>query len=210
MVSDVPFTSNDLGATLQQAGVSAYNVPGIGGSPTTVQVNRTGRYVRVQLGWGNYLSLAEVQVWGGEPNLAYGKVASQSSTVAGGVASRAVDGNRGGAWGGGSVTHTDYQAHAWWQVDLGSVQQIGEVQVWNRTDCCAERLQNFFVIVSDTPFVSNDLWTTLAQTGVSAYNVPGIGGRPTRVAVNRSARYVRIQLGWANYLSLAEVTVLRR
>lgn len=63
--SDAPFTSTDLATTLNQSGVSSYYTAGQGGSPTTVAVNRTGRYVRVQLAGTNILSLAEVQVWGG-------------------------------------------------------------------------------------------------------------------------------------------------
>jgi hypothetical protein len=41
--------------------VSNYYVPGIAGLPTALTINRTGRYVRVQL-QQDMLSLAEVQV----------------------------------------------------------------------------------------------------------------------------------------------------
>ena len=62
--TDVPFTSNDLGATLAQSGVWNQHTAGRAGSPTSVNVGRTGRYVRVQLSGTNYLTLAEVQVIG--------------------------------------------------------------------------------------------------------------------------------------------------
>jgi hypothetical protein len=64
LVSDVPFASTDLATVLAQDGVSAYFVADTGGSPTAVDVARSGRYVRVQLSLENYLSLAEVEVFG--------------------------------------------------------------------------------------------------------------------------------------------------
>ncbi|GIW40887.1 MAG: hypothetical protein KatS3mg076_1464 [Candidatus Binatia bacterium] len=224
LVSDEPFVGGGLSEVLGQAGVGAYFVAGVGGSPTSVAVGRTGRYVRVQLGRAEYLSLAEVEVWGemgavpeptptptpgssGVGNLALGKVARQSSTIEGAVASRAVDGNESGMWWDGSVTHTAWEAEPWWEVDLGAVGWIEWVDVWNRTDCCGERLRDFYVLVSDEPFVGGGLSEVLGQAGVGAYFVAGVGGSPTSVAVGRTGRYVRVQLGRAEYLSLAEVEV---
>jgi RHS repeat-associated protein len=63
-VSDQPFTSTDLSATLAQAGVSSYAITGNTSGATTININRTGRYLRVQRSDTQYLVLAEVQVWG--------------------------------------------------------------------------------------------------------------------------------------------------
>jgi RHS repeat-associated protein len=63
-VSDNPFTSYDLNTTLNQSGVSGYYY-GPYANPGVIAVNRTGRYVRVQLAGSQYLVLGEVQVWGG-------------------------------------------------------------------------------------------------------------------------------------------------
>src|SRR5262249_55935006 len=81
-------------------------------------------------------------------NLALGKTATQSSTAFGGDAARAVDGNVDGDFFAGSVTSTEHEAQAWWQVDLGAMTDIGEVVIYNRTDCCSERLADFDVLVS--------------------------------------------------------------
>lgn len=137
-------------------------------------------------------------------NLAQGKPATQSSTEYGGVASRAVDGNTSGNWNDGSVTHTATEGAPWWQVDLGSVQQLGDIKVWNRTDCCGSVLTNFYVFVSDNPFAPGSV---AEQAGVTTYNVEGQAGTPTVVAANRTGRYVRVQLGVYERLSLAEVQV---
>src|SRR5437899_2031448 len=52
-------------------------------------------------------------------NYALNQPATESSSAYGGDAGRAVDGNTDGAFGGRSVTHTDADTNAWWQVDLG-------------------------------------------------------------------------------------------
>jgi hypothetical protein len=151
-------------------------------------------------------SLAAAQ-GGSGGNLALGKPASQSSIAFDAPASRAVDGNTSGNWSNNSVTHTNFEHQPWWQVDLGSVQQIGAVILWNRTDCCSERLSNFYVLVSDNPFSSADLTATINQAGVSNYYTADSVGTSKEIGVYRSGRYVRVQLAGDNYLSLAEVEV---
>jgi RHS repeat-associated protein len=64
------------------------------------------------------------------------------------------------------------------------------------------------VLVSDNPFSSTDLTTTINQAGVSSYYTAGQAGLLTQIGVGRSGRYVRVQLAGDNYLSLAEVEVM--
>ncbi len=156
--------------------------------------------------------LAINDVGGSQTNLALGKTATQSSTfVNAGItfsASRAVDGNTNGDfWGGNTSSATNYEYQPWWQVDLGSSQSITSIQVWPRTDCCPEMTSNFYVLVSDNPFTSTDLTTTLNQSGVSSYYVSGYAGTPATVNVNRTGRYVRVWKSDTQYLVLAEVQV---
>ena len=141
--------------------------------------------------------LVEVQAWeAGAPNLALNKATSQSSEGWGGVSSRAVDGNTSGNWNDSSVTHTGYDNQPWWQVDLGASYSINNVELWNRTDCCGERLANFNVILLDAN-----------QSVVSTVNYPGQVGTSTTINISGNARYVKVQLLGTNYLSLAEVKV---
>ena len=118
-----------------------------------------------------------------------------------------MDGNTDGNYANNSVTHTAFETQPWWQVDLQSVQNIQNINVWNRTDCCAEALTNFYVFVSDNPFTANDVASTQNQPGVSSYYVAGQGGVPTTIGVNRTGRYVRVQLSVYERLSVAEVQV---
>ncbi|MFG3690810.1 alpha-L-fucosidase [Micromonospora sp. NPDC047740] len=147
-------------------------------------------------------------------NLALGKPTSQKSLYQGsnGNPERAVDGNTNGVWSGGSVTHTAQpESEAWWQVDLQQSYQIGEIALWNRTDCCSTRLSNYYVFVSDTPFTSDSVAGTLAQPGVRAFHHPETAASPTRIPVGMTGRYVRVQLTSASDpLSLAEVEVFGR
>lgn len=123
-------------------------------------------------------------------------------------ASRAVDGNVDGSWAAGSVSHTGNTANAWWQVDLGVVQEINAVQIWNRTDCCGTRLKNFYLFISDVPFPSNDPAVLAADPNVWHHYVPGPAGRTTTIATETEyGRYVRVQLDHQDYLNLAEVQV---
>ena len=143
--------------------------------------------------------VAEIGDQGGTPtNVALGKPATQSSDPGwGGPPSKAVDGNTNGNYSGDSVTHTNNDAQAWWQVDLGTLQSVQSVKIWNRTDCCGDRLTNFNVILLDA-----------SQAVVSSVNVPGQAGSPTTVPISGAARYVKVQLVGTNYLSLAEVEVM--
>jgi hypothetical protein len=93
-------------------------------------------------------------------------------------------------------------------VDLGQLQDISTIRIWNRTDAAPERLSNFYVLVSSEAFQSTNLSATLNQSGVSSYYMAGTAGSPTIFSINRSGRYVRVQLAGTNYLSLAEVEVL--
>jgi hypothetical protein len=38
---------------------------------------------------------------------------------------------------------------SWWQVDLGSQKKISQIIIYNRTDCCVDRLSNYQVSISD-------------------------------------------------------------
>jgi hypothetical protein len=137
-----------------------------------------------------------------------GAVASQSSLQAGGVAPRAIDGNPSGAWGGNSVTHTDNgESNGWWQVDLGVARDISEITLFNRTDCCGNRLSNYSVLAgNDSGFT-----TTLYDSGNQA---TAAGASISFSNIGQSAQYVRVQRnfdsldGGNNAISLAEVNVL--
>jgi alpha-L-fucosidase len=212
MVSDQPFASAALDESRVQPGVTAYHVDLVAGK-VDLPVGRDGRYVRIQLNGKNPLSLAEVEVRRSAPipvspyrNVALAARTTQSSVANGGLPTRAQDGNFDGLWANQSLSHTTSEQNPWWQADLGASKQLTSVVVWNRVDCCADRLKDFYVFTSDQPFASTDLAATLKQPGVRSHHVRDIG-RSRPIVIGRTARYVRVQSALTGYLTLAEVQI---
>ena len=132
-------------------------------------------------------------------NLALRKPAKQSSNFnSAAVAKKAVDGNNDGRWRSGSVTHTKRDYQAFWEVDLIFESEISSIIIFNRIDCCRDRLTHFYIKFYD---YTHSLVKTLFH-GSTAQNVYKFGLVPSIVA-----RYVRVQIKSRNYLSLAEVQV---
>ncbi len=114
----------------------------------------SARYVRVEVDRKSILTLAEVQVFSQGENVAPRGQASQSGTSHGGVAERAIDGKTDGDWQAGSCTATLDQDAPWWEVDLGANYPVDRISIWNRTDCCTERLADFTLSVLDNDRVT--------------------------------------------------------
>ncbi|GAB3092718.1 galactose-binding domain-containing protein [Lysobacter terrae] len=174
-----------------------------------------------------------------ERNWALNRPANQSSTALGGAAARAVDGNTNGDWSAGSVTHTNEETDPYWEVDLGLAHYIDEIRIYNRTDCCAERLSNFVVFFSNSKMVfqHRDLASTLVENTTSdpktmvfskpffqagdidpitntklARHTVRISGDDCGADGKRGClmRHIRIQLAGKGILSLAEVQIVEK
>lgn len=130
-------------------------------------------------------------------NIARGKRATQSSTGYGGTPEGAIDGVKNGGYG----FHTENEKNPWWQVDLGAVTSLGEIRIFNRRDCCSERSRTLQVLLSDDGVNWRKVFTNPGT-------VFGTDGTPLRVSVKgNAARYVRLQLGEAEYFHLDEVEI---
>ena len=232
-VSNTPFLPTDTPATLQsREGTYASHQTTAPNPATSISFYKQGRYIRVQLTGANYLSLAEVQVIGlGIYYPQHGDVAamagtaSQSSTWPGSPpASVALDGKTDGNYFDGSVTATNLEANPWWEVDLAGSVTISSMVIWNRTDCCGSRLNDYWVFVSNTPFLDTDTPATLqSRPGTFAFHetsapnpftviaspapCTGPGICPDVIIAPPQGRFVRIQLTNPNILSLAEVQI---
>ncbi|AYQ56862.1 hypothetical protein MS2017_1162 [Bathymodiolus thermophilus thioautotrophic gill symbiont] len=165
----------------------------------------TGNFTRIALLTVLSVIFLITNVYANNVNLAFGKFATQSSTYphyTDPLASKAVDGNTSGYFWDASTTHTKKQQGAWWQVDLEEIQTIGQIIIYNRTDCCKGRLNNYKVIVSTE---ENFNAITYEQKFRSIPNPKividlGVNGK--------QGRFVKIQLLGNNYLSLAEVQII--
>ncbi|MEM1320597.1 MAG: PA14 domain-containing protein, partial [Bacteroidota bacterium] len=141
-------------------------------------------------------------------NLALNGTATQSSTGFGGVASRAIDGNTDGDFFNGSTTFANAGTNPWWQVDLGALNYITNLEIYNRADCCENNFRNFFIFISDAPFTSNDPDVLLYDPNVNAQYILDTVAFPSAFTINATGRYVRIQLKDNGPLSIAELRVI--
>ncbi|XP_041360601.1 uncharacterized protein LOC121376881 [Gigantopelta aegis] len=175
-----------------------------------------GRYVRIskkdaEVGF-HILKLCEVEVKGvptvsvdiTSENWAVGKPATQSSTEWNKPAPNAVDGNYNCGYD-ASITHTDVNdKFPWWMVDLETWINITAVTLYNRADCCPERLNNFAVEVIGCLFMKPDI----------CHNQTSAVGKYITIPCNPSlrGRYVRIRkygpIPNTAVLSLCEVEVI--
>ncbi|XP_067943016.1 uncharacterized protein [Watersipora subatra] len=132
---------------------------------------------------------------GGE-NLAFNKQARQSSTYTGYPAGKAVNGKF------ADFSHTNQTGIRWWTVDLGQRYVIGQIKLFNRRDCCEERLANITTLTSTLdsltdPSLSSSDWIARAYREPAYAAVGIIDFKPSI-----QARHVAV------YSSLDPTTVL--
>jgi hypothetical protein len=111
-----------------------------------------GQYIRIRLtGEKRILQLAEVQVLetGSGEELQLTGTSRQSSTHEGGESKKAQDGNTEQDFNKGSVSHTNEEKDPWFVLDLGGVKDISTINVFNRGDCCGDRLKDATVEIID-------------------------------------------------------------
>jgi len=154
-----------------------------------------------------------------------------------GYAVKAVDNDVNGNFADGSVTHTGTQNQPYWEIDLDDVSLIESINIYSRTDCCAELLSNFSILIGSRPIDARRLEDAKALDGVTAvvenksfndgdhlYTESDIAdsvkdGMAVKARLtawstftmpeNTQGRYVRIQLAGAEtVLSLAEVQII--
>ena len=138
-----------------------------GKSPAATAGPLKSRFVRIELpGNGKFLSLAEVQVFVGNENVAGKGTASQINTAYNGPAKLAIDGNTNGDYHAAkTTTHTAASNNPWWEVKLAADTTIDRIAVWNRTDGAGDRLANVRVVLLDAQ--RTPLWITTINTAPS-------------------------------------------
>lgn len=211
-VSATDMTGRSYADLVGDAAVWRYRVNGAAPAQFTVPAGVSGRYVRVQLAGTGILQLSEVAVNTASAayyNVAFGKSASASSVGFNTVAYDAIDGNTDGNFDHGSVVHTNYDANPWWQVDLGATYTLDRIVIYNRTDCCAERMAYATTFISRTDPSGRGYWELMNDPAVIHYQ---FGAAPPAIATINTGggvgRYVRVQLPGSNYLNIAEVKMM--
>ena len=143
-----------------------------------------------------------------DTNVAPLGTASESSELQGwgnrGAASHAIDGDiQGDYWAANGIAHTDSQAQPWWQVQLDQGYTVGAIDIYNRTDCCGGRLNNFTVTLYNG---DTSVFTQTYASFTPSDSGPNWSGMHINVGSVYGDR-VRVQLNGQDYLQLAEVGV---
>jgi hypothetical protein len=124
--------------------------------------------------------------------------ASMSSTYSSSLyaASKCIDGDH------ASKCSTQNKLDSWLKLDLGAQHAVSAVKIWNRADCCQERLGAHVIETSN-----DDASWTICFTGT----LPSSVGPFTEACASSSARFVRVRLdGHSEYLNLGDVEVVGR
>jgi hypothetical protein len=121
------------------------------------------------------------------------------------TADKAIDGNTNGDYSAQSVMHAQEQCDPWWYVDLNDVTNgwggpvvVKSVTVWNRSECCWDRLYGALVDLLDgsgTVLASNTI-TSAIGAGAQSLSYGAVTG-VTRIRIR--------MLGCLKILQLAEV-----
>jgi len=108
------------------------------------------------------------------------------------------DGVKNGQWG----FHTAHEERPWWQVDLGTPQELDRLRLYNRTDFAA-RAARLLVLVSDD---GKEFRRVYQHDGTVFFGHKD--GKPLEIPLaGVSARFVRLQLPGKDYFHLDEVEV---
>jgi len=148
----------------------------------------------------------------GETNLALGRPSWQSTTYAGNDASRANDGNTDGNYWDGVLSHTENGyvygdaepdlPGQYWYVDLGAEHVVNSVDIFNRTDCCSERLSHYNILAYDQ---SAAKWRVVSSHSMD--DTTDVAFVHSAVSMVKT-QFVMIAKTDDDYLQLAEVRVM--
>uniref|UniRef100_A0A3B4Z9Z0 Si:ch211-215k15.4 n=1 Tax=Stegastes partitus TaxID=144197 RepID=A0A3B4Z9Z0_9TELE len=158
-----------------------------------------GRFVNVMIpGKSKTLTLCEVEVYA----VPAGKALPQSTVSSDGLPSHAVSGCSSGVYGNLCCTHTVLQRDPWWRVDLLAVHKVSAVTIFNRVDCCAERLLGAQILIGNS----------LENNGMKNPRCGAIFSLDNRRTFTfqcnlMEGRYVTVAIPGDNVLTLCEVEV---
>lgn len=214
-ISHYPIETDDIDVIEQMGSVHTLQLQG-GHETYDLNVGNAtyGRYVRIQARKHEYLNFAELSVLSktgndNSPvsrNLAVGKPVTASSYYPDNPPERGVD-----DWMGG-LFHSTEEENPWWDVDLGAHYPIEMVRVFNRTDCCKDRLSGVRVTASNYPFSSMENFAyenhvSNRNRTVTLKNQPYAEADFVNNGAPLTARYIRLQAPGNRVLNFREVQV---
>ncbi len=142
-------------------------------------------------------------------NMTSTALVKQSSTFQGAIAERAIDQNTDGDFANGSVTSTLAGYQNYFSMALLDPTPIEKIRVWNRTDCCSDLLEPFYLFVSEFPIPDNIFPEDLVfEQDIQAFYHSGPIEDSYTFDIGQMGQYIKVQLAESGRLMLAEVQVL--
>ena len=167
-----------------------------------------------------------IRVWTNNVALSSkGALAYANSFSWGGTPDKAIDGNTNGRFWNYSVTHNGRGAnpkdnnndgnYGYIDIELDKSYPIKDLVLWNRTDCCRNRIMGLYVMVSNTPFDRTGDQTNQAAdltrsraNAIFEYRITNSAPLQWAIPTNVTGRYIRVQKnGGGKWLSIAEIEV---
>ena len=130
--------------------IDGWSYPISGQNDLTYSIPQLAHYVKLTA--PGILSVAEVEVYDENNKLiSKEKPATQSSdySASKGTADRAVDGNSDGNWSSNTLTHTKNNNNSWLKIKLGGGKRVKRIVVYNRSDCCTDRISGTKIALLD-------------------------------------------------------------
>ena len=123
------------------------------------KVRRTARYIKIEpiSKTSGVLHISQLAAWSGTTNVALNKHHSNSGDDGKGLGPKAFDGSYSSrAYPGGYHSST---GNAWIMADFGSPKVIDRVEVYNRGDCCQDKLGGYYFKVALYDEKMNFMWS---------------------------------------------------
>lgn len=152
--------------------------------------------------WKDWPTPQNVKLFKGE-NIAKGKVIRSSAKDKNAAVDLVVDGN--------PNTSVDLSGDSsWFEIDLGKVEPIAGIHIWNRALIAHALCEKGYVFISETPFVSNSIAEIQKQKGVKTIAINEPVSFPSPFVVKAKGRYIRLVSTSKNKLGIAELEVFRK
>ncbi len=145
-------------------------------------------------------------------NLAGFQAVLASTLADNSVPASVVDGMTDGNFSNSPGLQTEAAGGSWVTIDLGEVQPIQAIRIYNRTDCCQDNLGKYYLMIGDNQFsystnVNEALKQATWSTGPRNDNNKEVIN--VELPANVAGRFVRLQLAqdYQNALHIAEIEV---
>ncbi len=99
---------------------------------------------------------------------------------------------------------------SWFEIDLGKVESIAGIHIWNRALIAHALCEKGFVFISEEPFVSGNIEDIKKQKDVETIAINEPVAYPSPFTVKTKGRYVRVVSTSKNKLGIGEVEVFRK